>query len=94
MGAAGLAIVTGGLLWYLLHRSSPGTQEHILGVGIIFALIAAGIQGMTRARSRQAVAGGGPDGAFDDHRAVTGQRLAAACLAVTVACMAASRYVF
>jgi hypothetical protein len=95
MGAAVLAVVTGGLLWFLLHRGPAGLQEHVLGVGGIFALIAAGIQGLTGPRSRTLVAGSGDiEGAAIDHRVVTGQRLAAACLAITVACMAASRYVF
>jgi hypothetical protein len=95
MGAAVFAVVTGGLLWFLLHRGPPGLQEHILGVGAIFALIAAGIQGLTGPRRQHIVAGiGALESASADQRMVTGQRLAAACLAVTVACMAASRYVF
>jgi hypothetical protein len=77
MGAAAIAVGTGGLLWYLLHRESGGTQEHVLGLGAIFALVAAGVQGIT-ARGR---------------RAEAGQRVAAGLLAVTLACMAASRYV-
>jgi hypothetical protein len=75
MGAAVVAVATGAWLWFLLHRGSPGMQEHVLGLGAIFAIAAAGAQGMLRRR--------GP----------TGQRVAAALLAVTVICMAAARYV-
>ena len=76
MGAAVIAVITGGLLWYFLHRASEGMQEHVLGIGAIFAIVAAGVQGMTARR-----------------RAATGQRIAAGLLTVTIACMAASRYV-
>jgi hypothetical protein len=76
MGAAVVAVATGAWLWFLLHGGSPGTQEHILGLGAIFAIAAAGVQGMLRRR-----------------RPATGQRIAAALLAVTVICMAAARYV-
>ena len=86
MGAALIAILTGAWLWFLFHRGSEGLQEHVLGVGAIFALIAAGIQGMSHARRRRR-AGTSRSGP------VLGQRLAAACLAITVACMAASRYI-
>ena len=86
MGAALIAILTGVALWFLFHRGSDGLQEHVLGVGIIFALIAAGIQGMSHARRRR-LAGTSQSGP------VLSQRLAAACLAITVACMAASRYI-
>ena len=43
LGAAATAIVTGALLWYLLHRGSEGTSERVLATGAIFALIAAGV---------------------------------------------------
>jgi len=76
MGAAVIAVATGAWLWFLVHRGSPGMPEHILGLGAIFAIAAAGAQGMLRRR-----------------RPATGQRIAAALLAVTVICMAAARYV-
>jgi hypothetical protein len=55
LGAAATAIVTGALLWYLLHRGSEGTSEHVLATGAIFALIAAGIQALTGLTGRQVV---------------------------------------
>ena len=47
MGAAAIAVVTGGLLWFLLHRGTLGTQGHILVIGAFCALLAIGVQGMT-----------------------------------------------
>ena len=35
MGAATVAIVTGGVLGFLLHRGTPGIQEHLLGIGAL-----------------------------------------------------------
>src|SRR5258708_35571733 len=45
MGAAAAAVLTGALLWFLLHRGPAGIQEYVLGVGAICALLAAGVQG-------------------------------------------------
>jgi hypothetical protein len=96
LGAAATAIATGALLWYLLHRGSEGMSEHVLATGAIFALIAAGIQAATGLTGRQVVnqlAGVGElDGTSGQNRALTGQRIAAGCLLVTVICMAAARY--
>jgi hypothetical protein len=50
MGAAMIAVATGVWLWYLLHRGTPGLPEHVLGIGAIFAIAAAGAQGMMRRR--------------------------------------------
>jgi hypothetical protein len=92
LGAAAIAIVTGALLWYLLHRGSEGTSERVLATGAVFALIAAGVQAVTGAAGRPVLAGTADlQGALTQNRAVTGQRIAAGCLAVTVICMAASR---
>ena len=91
MGAAVVAVASGGLLWFLLHRGPPGPQELILALGAIFALLAAGIQGITAGTRRNGSAEA--DVMRLRRRAVTGQRIAAGLLAVTVACMAASRYV-
>jgi hypothetical protein len=94
MGAATIAVVTGAVLWLLLHRGGTGgTQEHLLGIGAICALIAAGVQGVTGgpALRRLAVAGE-LEAAASLGRAATGQRIAAGLLAITVICMAAARY--
>ena len=90
MGAATVAIVTGGVLGYLVHRGTPGIQEHLLGIGALCALLAAGVQGSGARAVRELSAAGGAFAA--NSRVATSQRIAAALLAVTVICMAAARY--
>ena len=93
LGAAAVAIVTGVLLFYLLHRGSEGSSEDILAAGAVFAFIAAGVQAATGLTGRQALAGVGElDGSHPQNRAMMGQRIAAGCLLITVICMAAFRY--
>jgi hypothetical protein len=89
-----VAIATGALLWYLLHRGSEAISEQVLTTGAVFALIAGGIQAVTGVAGRQVLArAGNLEGSHPQNRVVTGQRIAAGCLAVTIICMAASRYV-
>src|SRR5258708_6091596 len=60
MGAATVAIVTGGVLGFLLHRSTPGIQEYLLAIGALFALLAAAVQGASAHAVKQlSVAGAG-----------------------------------
>jgi hypothetical protein len=93
MGAAVVAVVTGVVLWWLLHRSGFGPQEQILALGALAAVVAAGVQGaLCGPASRQPALAGGTD-ARSDVRAALGQRIGAALLALTVICMAAARYV-
>jgi hypothetical protein len=88
-GAAAVAVLTGGVLWYLLHRGHFDTNEQILAVGIGCAVIAGGVQ----FTSGRAALKKDPDNAQRlQRRLVTGQRIAAGLLAITVACMAAARY--
>jgi len=91
MGAAAVAVVTGAVLWFLLHRGTPGIQEHLLEIGALSALVAAGVQGLG-ARAVRAVSLAGADALTSTNRVVLSQRIAAALLAVTVICMAAARY--
>jgi hypothetical protein len=86
MGAAAVAILTGGVLWHLLHRGSPGNTEYILALGALAAVVAAGIQGMWRLRAMRKLA------AADHPGSAIVQRIATALLAVAVICMAAARY--
>lgn len=44
MGAAVVAILTGGLLGHLVHAGAFGTAEKILAAGALCALLAAGVQ--------------------------------------------------
>src|SRR5258708_28817122 len=45
MGAAVIAVLTGGYLGHLVHEGTFGTAEQILAVGAVAALVAAGGQG-------------------------------------------------
>ena len=92
MGAAAVAIVTGGVLGFLLHRGTPGIQEHLLAIGALSALLAAGVQGSGARAVRELSAAGAGDALRTNSRVAIGQRIAAALLAVTVICMAAARY--
>jgi len=92
MGAATVAIVTGAVLGFLLHRGTPGIQEHLLAIGALCALFAAGVQGSGARAVRELAAAGAGDGFRANSRVATRQRIAAALLAVTVICMAAARY--
>jgi hypothetical protein len=92
MGAATVAIVTGGVLGYLLHRGTPGIQDYLLGVGALCAMLAAGVQGASASVLKQLSAAGANDAIAASSGVVISQRIAAALLAVTVICMAAARY--
>src|SRR5262245_48736048 len=70
LGAAAVAIVTGALLWYLLHRGGEGTSEHVLATGAIFALIAAVIQAVTGLTGRVLAGVNRRDGAPGSNRAL------------------------
>ena len=91
MGAAAVAVLTGGILWSLVHAHSLQPQEQILALGAGCALIAAGVQGATAARMRLAHANGAQ--APMQGSVTLPHRIAAALLAVTVICMASARYV-
>jgi hypothetical protein len=59
MGAATVAIITGGGLWYL-HPSGFGAQERIRVLGALSAVLAAGVQGaMCGPALRQLTTAGG-----------------------------------
>jgi hypothetical protein len=91
MGAATIAVLTGALLWFLLHRGPAGIAEHILGIGAVCALLAAGVQGASAPALRLSAVGGS-DGFKPSRRLALSQRIAAGLLAIAVACMAAARY--
>jgi len=93
MGAAAVAVLTGGLLWHLLHRGSPGTTEYILAAGAVAAVVAAGVQGISgRWTVRKPAPADQAEVAPQNARIAMGQRVAALLLAITVICMAAARY--
>jgi hypothetical protein len=93
MGAAAIAVVTGGLLWVYLHHGPLGTPGHLLATGALCAFLALSVQGMMVASAlRKLPVLAESEGSRLRHRVATGQRIAAALLMITVTCMAAARY--
>ncbi|RUV67934.1 MAG: hypothetical protein EOR30_21680 [Mesorhizobium sp.] len=92
MGAAGMVFLTGILLWYFFHEGVFGSMEKVLALGIVTALIAAGVQGaLVGSASRQL---GGADTATQTKlraRMTKGERIAGGLLVITVLCMATAR---
>ncbi|MDP9808122.1 hydrogenase-4 membrane subunit HyfE [Rhizobium tibeticum] len=85
IGAASVSVLSGSLLWYLLHRGSFQRSEMILATGAAAAILALLVQViMIRAAMRSEEA---------SPRAATGYRVSAALLVVTIICMAVARYV-
>lgn len=91
MGAAAFAVLTGGILWSLMHAHSFQPQEQILALGACCAVIAAAVQGAAVARMRLAHANAAQ--ATSSRSVAVHYHIAAALLAVTVICMASARYV-
>lgn len=93
MLAAVVVVLTGGLLWHLAHKSAFATAEQLLAIGALCAIAAAGVQGMSTGPAlRSPAPGSGRELTLLRARMVTGQRVAAGLLTVTVICMAAARY--
>ncbi|TGQ83544.1 hypothetical protein EN850_02020 [Mesorhizobium sp. M8A.F.Ca.ET.207.01.1.1] len=92
MGAAGLAFLTGLLLWYFFHEDAFGSMEKVLALGILTALIAAGVQGaLVGSASRQLA---GADAATQTElraKMTRGERIAGGLLVITVLCMATAK---
>jgi hypothetical protein len=93
MGAAVVAVITGGVLWQLLHPSGFGTMEQIIALGAVAAVLAAGAQGAVCGPALRRLATAGGNNARARTQMALGQRIAAALLALTVICMAAARYI-
>jgi hypothetical protein len=92
MGAALIAVLSGGYLGHLAHAGSFGTAEKILAVGALAALVAAGVQGAIGGRAIRSLRTGTADEAGARSRMATAQRVAALLLALTAVCMGAARY--
>jgi hypothetical protein len=91
LGAAVFAVLTGAILWSLMHAQSFAPQERLLALGACCAIVAAGIQGASAARVNLAHANAVSSPALGP--VTVHQRISAALLAVTVICMASARYV-
>src|SRR3981081_2132201 len=61
MGAAVVAVLTGGYLGHLVHAGAFGTAEQILAVGALAALVAAGVQGAIGGRAIRSLRTGTAD---------------------------------
>jgi F0F1-type ATP synthase membrane subunit c/vacuolar-type H+-ATPase subunit K len=92
MGAAVVAVITGGVLWHLLHPSGFGTMEQIIAFGALAAVLAAGAQGALCGRALRQLARNGEKDTRLKMQVVLGHQIAAVLLALTVICMAAARY--
>jgi hypothetical protein len=92
MGAAMVAILTGGYLGHLVHAGTFGMAEKVLAAGALAALIAAGVQAAIGGRAIASLRAGTTDEAGARSRLATAQRIAALLLAVTAVCMGAARY--
>ena len=90
--AAAGTIVTGGYLWHLLH-SSFDTQEQVLALGALCAILAVGAQGVLCGPALQQLKRAQHNGGQLQARVTLGQRVAAGLLALTVICMAVARYI-
>jgi len=93
MGAALVAVITGGYLWSQLHAGSFGAPERVLAFGAACAVIAAGVQGRFGGMAIRALRRGNLTDVQVQPRIAMGQRIASPLLAVTVICMVISRYV-
>ncbi|MEI9410693.1 MULTISPECIES: hypothetical protein [Mesorhizobium] len=92
MGAAGLAFLTGLLLWYFFHEGAFGSMEKVLALGILTALIAAGVQGaLVGSASRQLAAADAATQTELRAKMTRGERIAGGLLVITVLCMATAK---
>ncbi|HLW90450.1 MAG TPA: hypothetical protein VKS78_04000 [Roseiarcus sp.] len=93
MGAAALAVATGAYLWHELHESGFGTPEQVLMLGVVCALVAAGVQGAMIGPAARRIRQGSDEVADEHARIATAQRIASGLLAVTLVSMTVSRFV-
>jgi hypothetical protein len=89
LGAATIAVLTGGYLGHLVMPVHFGTAEQILAVRRSRALI---LQAFKRAACAIETCVPGRPTSWRRSRIATAQRVAAALLAVTAVCMGAARY--
>jgi len=92
MFAAALAILVGGYLWHTLHRGAFETMEKILGVGIVCALMALGVQLVVAGVALRSLSRHIGDADAQRSRIAVAHRLAAGLLAVATLSMAAARF--
>jgi len=92
IGAAAVAIITGGYMWHLLHPSF-GIQEQVLALGALGAILAVSAQAALCGPALRQLKPADDKGGSLQSRVALGQRIAAGLLALTVVSMAAARYI-
>ncbi len=92
MGAATLAVITGAMLWHLLHRGNFDIGEYTLALGAACAIAAAGVQGIFIGSSLRRRGGTSDAGLSERKRIAIGYRIAAILLGVTLLTMTLFRY--
>ncbi|MHC4049966.1 hypothetical protein [Bradyrhizobium sp. 25ACV] len=93
LGAATIAILTGGYLGHLVHSGRFGTTEQVLAVGAVCALIAAGVQAAIGPRALMALRRGAGNPEDLRSRIAVAQRVAAGLLGIAALSMGAARYI-
>jgi hypothetical protein len=93
MIAAGLAMALGVVLWRELHPSGVGKMETVLGVGVVFALAAAGVQGPWVGGALRRLRSGAMTETTARKRITLGYRISAILLALALMCMVGSYHV-
>ena len=92
MGAALVAVLTGGFLWSQLHMGGVGPYEMVLGGGAMLAILAAIIQGAVVGTSLGRLKAGGDVAAV--RKAMAGaNRIATGLLGLCFACMIVARFI-
>ena len=93
IAAAALAVLSGGYLGSLVHTGAFGRMEQVLAVGVLCALLAAGVQALVAGRAIGRLTKGEANEHGARARIATAQRVAAGLLAVTTISMVVARYV-
>lgn len=83
LGAALIAVLSGGYLGHAVHGDTVTRMQQVLMAGAAFALLAGAIQVIAAVMARRATSQG---------PVVISQRVAAGLLAVTAVCMVVARY--
>lgn len=91
MGAATVAVLSGGYLWHVMHAGAVGPVERSLMIGALSALVALAVQVIVVGGALRKAPADGSATALPQ-RVVVGHRIAAGCLMIAVVTMAAARY--
>jgi hypothetical protein len=93
MGAAGLAIVMGAVLWALSHRYSFGHQEMVLALGGACALAAVIVQARLAGPAIRQLGANAAAEAEARPKISRAYRISAPLLVIALVCMVIARYV-